>query len=676
MHRISRRNWIELGAITAVFMIAAFFVYKTTILTRMVLPHMQAQIKADKGMYYQLSDGDHIEQSFCYFSDALLSAGFPVSLNEHQVKNLYAEDEERDLGTLQLKVCSETGEVLMQADYPVFLMEDGQNLLASFPGARTGFSGRRLTLVLDVKNLYEGINPAIGYTASAAEGASLSINGKQMNFALAVQTADRQFMYWKKWSVFGAALLYLLLIGTYFLLAVFRRKPHQIFLFSGSMLAIIYLLLLPPLAVPDEWAHFKEAYYYANRILGREQTDSRYVTLDAEDYFALEMFEPMPSLTEYDLIKENIGTGGRRDGTKKIARSDTHAPAVTYLPGIFGIILGRTLGLNGLLVIYLGRICSILCYLFTMYWFIRLMPRAKPAAFVMAILPMTLQQCCSYSYDSIVIEMAFLYSAVLFGLFYEKKPIQKWQIALYALCVILLSVCKGGAYLPMCLLTVLIPASCFADRKKKWMFTGAMAALAAAAFLISTLGYVLYVASPSAEQAAESYLKGEAYGVGGLLADPIYFLCLSVRTFFLSGDGFLETMLGMQLGWLNIFVSRIVIYGMLLLMVLAVLPFETGDRRREIGVTAMHKIFYLAVIACSMGMIFASLFMSWTPKNSVEIAGIQGRYFLPLLPLFLMLFSSRLISVRKDLGRRVIFLSVCLQCIAVYGILMSLERIL
>lgn len=129
--------------------------------------------------------------------------------------------------------------------------------------------------------------------------------------------------------------------------------------------------------------------------------------------------------------------------------------------------------------------------------------------------------------------------------------------------------------------------------------------------LSSTLSYVLYVAAPTEEQAANSYLAGEAYGAAGLLKEHLTFICLSVRTLFLSGDGFLETMLGMQLGWLNIFVSRLVIYGLLLLMVLSLLRCEA---RENMEITLGQKIFYALVALMPLGMVLVSMFMSWTPK--------------------------------------------------------------
>lgn len=674
MHRLSRKNQIELAVMTVIFVIAAVLVYRTTILTRMVLPRTVTQAEADAGCDYKVMSGDHIEQQFFYSSDELLSVGTTISLNEDAVGNLVSNEKNTDLGVLHLDVLDESGASVMNADYAVYALDDGQNLFASLPGMQTGFANSHFTLVIDAENINEETGLAIGCSKKQEKDTALTINGEAVSETINIKTADHQFMYWKKWSVFGAGLVYLLLVGTYFLLAVFRKKTENVFLFSGAVLAVVYLLLLPPMSVPDEEVHFKAAYTYANQLMGKDAEAGR-VLMDKEDYQALKLFKSTPSLSEYDTLKENIGKSGRIEGTKEVHYSDTQAPAVTYLPGIIGIVLGRLLGLNGILVIVLGRLCSILFYLFTMYWFIRLMPCGKAAAFIIAILPMTIQQCCSYSYDSVVIEVVFLYLAVLFGLLYRKEKIQRYHVVLYVIFMIIMAMSKGGTYMPLCLLTIMIPADRFRDKKQKWIFTGSMAAIAVVAFLSSTLSYVLYVASPTAEQAATSYLEGEAYGAAGLLEDPMNFICLLTRTLFLSGDGFIETMLGMQLSWLNVFVSRIVIYGMLFMMILSIQQVKEKDGS-QFEVTTVQKVSYVVCMALSAGMVFVSMFMSWTPKNSTAIAGVQGRYFLPLLPVFLLLFYNRNLIQRKDMDRKYMYIAVCLQCVAVYGILLSLERVL
>lgn len=676
MHKLSRKNRIEIAALTVIFIVAAVLVYKTTILTRMMLPRTATQVSAEEEYEYMLSDGDHLEQTFVYPLDELLSAGIRISMDEDAWKRLLKEDKKRDLGTLRLKILDAEKNMVMSADYAVCVLADGQNLVASFSGTQTGWVDHPLTIVLDAENIHEDVKLAIGYTTNSVAGAQLSINGESEDFTLNIQTADRQFLYWKSWGAFGAVLVYILLLGTYLSLAVFRMKPEKVFLVTGGMLALIYMLLLPPLSVPDEEVHLKQAYEYTSRIMGREASKHGTVVMDKEDFHAMQMFETTPSLPEYDRLKDEILKSGRESGTIEIPHTDTRAPAVVYVPGMIGILLGRILGLNGILVIYLGRICSILFYLMTMYWFIRLANFARSAAFVIAVLPMTVQQCCSYSYDSVVIEFVFLYLALLFRLIYEKQAIKRSQIAAYALFMILLSVCKGGMYMPLCLLTLLIPEDRFYGRKKKIIFTGCMAAAAVAAFLTTALRNVLYVVNPTAQQTADAYLAGENYGVAGLLADPMEFILLSVRTLFLSGSTFLENMFGSQLGWLDINVSRIVVYGMLLLIGLSILQMENGSSYSSLSVTIRQKRMFLLVILLSAAMVFATMFISWTPRESTEIFGIQGRYFLPLLPLVLMLFHGKSITIKKDISRKIMFSAVCLQCVAIYDILLSLERIL
>lgn len=671
---LSKKNWIQLVAMTVIFAVSAFLVYKTTITTRMVMPRVETAIKAQEGKYLRLESGDFLEQSFRYHSDEFLCAGTKISLEESVLKDLVANQERRDLGVIHINIldAENQGTPLMQGDYDVYLLEDDQNLLASFLERQTGWEGKSLILTLKAEDLNPDIGLKVGISEKGEKEASLSVNGESVSENINIITAGHQFLYWKQWFVFGAVLVYLLLAGTYFLLAVLKKKPQQVFLFTGTMLAVIYLLLLPPLAVPDEEEHLKEAYYQLNRILGKQQKEGT-VLMDLEDFHGMQEFGTTPSLCEYDRLKESFFKKGRETGTIEVNRFDTQAPMVTYLPGMAGIFLGKALGLNGVKVIVLGRVFSILFYVFTMYWVIRLMPMGKGAAFILAILPMTIQQCCSYSYDSVVIELAFLYLAVLFGLIYKDEPIRRWQVVLYVFFVVMLSICKGGTYMPLCLLTMLIPVSRFRDKKQKWMFVGIMALAAVFAFLSSTLGYVLYVAAPTEEQAANSYLAGEAYGAAGLLKEPLTFIYLSIRTLFLDGDGFLETMLGMQLGWLNIFVSRIVIYGLLFLMALSM---QARVDENDMEVTAGQKIFYALVALMPLGMVLASMFMSWTPKNSTEIAGIQGRYLLPVLPVLLLLFRNGNVAVKKDRSRAYMFLALCLQCGAIYGILLSLERVL
>jgi uncharacterized membrane protein len=49
-------------------------------------------------------------------------------------------------------------------------------------------------------------------------------------------------------------------------------------------------------------------------------------------------------------------------------------------------------------------------------------------------------------------------------------------------------------------------------------------------------------------------------------------------------------------------------------------------------------------------LIFCSLYVQWTTKKSVEIQGIQGRYFLPIFPLIVMLLGD--IKVKSEYSEK------------------------
>ena len=246
MHALNRKNRIEIGVMTVVFVIAAVLVYKTTILTRTILPRMTTQVKAEEEKFYLLQNGDHIEQSFRYPSDELLSAGTRISLNEKRLKKFVDDEENKDLGALHLEIADEAGAIIMSADYPAYTLADEQNLIASFDGTQTGWKNQKLTIRLDVEDIREELELAIGYTEKEVKDTALAINGEHADDTLNIQTADRQFTYWKKWGMFGAVLVYCLLLGSYLGLAVFRLKPEKLFLFTGAVLAFYILFRFRP----------------------------------------------------------------------------------------------------------------------------------------------------------------------------------------------------------------------------------------------------------------------------------------------------------------------------------------------------------------------------------------------------------------------------------------------
>ena len=91
-------------------------------------------------------------------------------------------------------------------------------------------------------------------------------------------------------------------------------------------------------------------------------------------------------------------------------------------------------------------------------------------------------------------------------------------------------------------------------------------------------------------------------------------------------------------------------YGMLLWIFLFYMSFL--DSRKENNLSSqqntVYKIWSSVVILGIVTLILTALYISFTAVSAGEIKGVQGRYFLPLMPLFLMLFHSNKIQIGYD----------------------------
>jgi len=95
-------------------------------------------------------------------------------------------------------------------------------------------------------------------------------------------------------------------------------------------------------------------------------------------------------------------------------------------------------------------------------------------------------------------------------------------------------------------------------------------------------------------------------------------------------------MIGSDLGWIEIRISKIAIQAFLALSVVGAFKAAASEKslltRDRIEFPA---IFLIAALGTAIVM-----YVSWTPEGSWNIMGLQGRYFLPVWPLFL-LFAAR-----------------------------------
>ena len=125
---------------------------------------------------------------------------------------------------------------------------------------------------------------------------------------------------------------------------------------------------------------------------------------------------------------------------------------------------------------------------------------------------------------------------------------------------------------------------------------------------------------------------------------------LLLRTIPEQGALWLQGILGTTLGEPIVYridVSWLLGVGLVLALLAAALPVQGADaplgRRTKIGVVGV----ILCVVASSLVVA-----LNWTPINYQTLFGLQGRYWLPILPLVLVLCKcGRNITLRRDVSR-------------------------
>lgn len=111
-------------------------------------------------------------------------------------------------------------------------------------------------------------------------------------------------------------------------------------------------------------------------------------------------------------------------------------------------------------------------------------------------------------------------------------------------------------------------------------------------------------------------------------------------------QGVLGTALGEPIVY-TVDASWVLGVGFILALLAAALP-QAGEtvllgRRTKAGVWG--------IVLCVIALSFVTA-LNWTPINYTTIFGLQGRYWLPVLPLVLMLVKeNRSVCARRDLSR-------------------------
>ncbi len=593
--------------------------------------------------FVELEHGMSFEVPFVSEYDVIQGLSFYFRFDQLASMSIYYDLQDAETGET-LATGSATATSLMMVDYTTF----------PFLAPVTGVSGRKLVAHISFAGVME--HPIYIQTAADASGRDVPM----MKVTVA-GTSRFMYAYIIIFALLTAALLWTYIVGVSGKLHA-AVKPEFVYLVLGVLIGAAFLIMIPTGVTPDEPTHIANAYKVSARMMGYKA--------DKPGVLPMRESDAMQSLLTNDVHQAGIEeyyrgfTAGLKDGKVIYAEAATTGdPTRMYiLPGL-GITVGRLLGLGTIPTYMLGRLLNAIWFVILIFFAIRLIPFGKYLVMVWALLPITLQQACSFSYDAFVNPLCVLIVAATLHLLYdtEKKRRTAKVIVLIALSLVLLP-CKQYALSPIALFPLILLFDLW-KRKKAGIREGlerkiphyrklrtaailllVMLAAAGAFFVVRLLTRPDHLVGAKVNY---NGLYGEelsnAYSLGHFILHPKDLINLLLNTFWIDGDTLLYQMLGGRLGWININLPWACCVVMLILMMFAAVR-RDGE---EILIRKEDKVWFLLVSALVFGFTVMGMLLHWTPETSRFIVGIQGRYFLPfLVPLLLVIRSKRTTTSR------------------------------
>ena len=441
-----------------------------------------------------------------------------------------------------------------------------------------------------------------------------------------------------------------------FLLLIFKNfSLTKIFIGMALLFGLSISILIPIGNMPDESRHIYTAYHFSNVLLGIKDDDQG-IMMRYED---TEVFKVNGvSYTEMQNYLSRINDKSVDANLVQTTNQPLNVKlySFTYFPQAFGITIGRLLGLGTVATFLLGRLFNFLTYVVLSALALAIMPKLKVQLFFIAMLPMSLQQAASFSYDALTMSLAFCIAALSCKIFDEVVLSKKEKIFL-VFCTLGLLVTKQFAYFALALVPsiyLLSKSARFYVLKnkmfnflRKYVHIYLPLIIIVYIILCFTIGNIVDTTSPLyfALNPIDLLRKIDL----SIIKWDIYYY----RTLFTGGFGTDEIQAP---DLLNMFYFALFIYMWL-----------AGEA--DVKRTTFQRLLFAGAAGITIyGLIYA--FQNQTPLEWGYIWGIQGRYFTPIL--FPIMFAISKKQLFKEKTKRwMIFFSICLCYIAVLEIFLA-----
>lgn len=430
-------------------------------------------------------------------------------------------------------------------------------------------------------------------------------------------------------------------------------KLRKIFIWVICVMGLLSIMLTPPLAVPDENAHFLNAYSFSQGDLWAEADESKTVIGKYFPNYILDFMEKYKDSFAGDLKKKYSFKKNFYESWKVISEDEREekfyvsdltsiTPWAYIFSGLAMKLMSATWRImgagydNAYNFMIAGRFGNFLFYVIVSYIAVSITPCLRKTMMLLLSMPMTLFLGASLSYDAVLIPVTFLFFAELMRLILnkEEQSVAVKDMIIIAICTFFLAAIKM-AYAPFIVLLLFIPMKKF--KSKKQYFTSIGIVIGAGVLGIIFPKVLHYISTGGVVSATHpNILIQQEYLYGNLYETPK----IIGRTLINYANFYISSFVG-KIGTLD--TNLPIPYICMFLMVLIIVALCESCTIEKIS-WKFRLTTFLSLMVVMTGM-FMVMYVQWTPlveePMGGTVNGLQGRYFIPVFCFgFIVLFNN------------------------------------
>lgn len=404
-------------------------------------------------------------------------------------------------------------------------------------------------------------------------------------------------------------------------------SPQYFYLVSSLFFGLVLLLVTAPFQSPDEPAHFLRIWQLSEGQLVADRYGGQ-VPISLSDCFAQfdgVKFHPRKKVPASTILREfRRPLVPTQRKFMRFANSAIYSP-VPYIPQALAMFLGRHLLFPPIALMYAARLANCVAYALIGFAAIHFLPAIKWPACAILLSPLPIFLAGSMSADPLTIALSFLCAAIFLKLLNDAQRASSWLTLAFGVACLSATLCKW-TYFTGVLLLAALPGGVWGAGARRWLLPiSILGTCLAALWLWSSLSVPMHVPLRNGDPLKQLHW---------LESHPIQYLSVVGKTLRSQGPTLVWSSIGI-LGYLDTKLSP----GWVGFYLLLILWGAVNDAHR------MHISIWVRALAAagasiSIFLIFLCEYLVWNAPGASMIEGLQGRYFVPLALLALIVVRA------------------------------------